>query len=563
MDEKYDDTMGYVGPGVLHVPRGLINTAENYEGYKHDFSESYTKLGSHAYWLYNQADKDWEVKGPWTTIGAYAWLYKKLMLPHTAKVSGKENSQNNMKRRLTKASSSQPKRLLNMRRFFNRGKANMKHHQALQAAMDTRGDVRTPPATVSPAVYRQRLAALPAGHFLKRSLLNVGRMARSTRKNKYGRKKGRLFGKSRKARSARGRFRRRVNRRVGGGTRRIWRAIKKVSMRMKKVNQLIPRNVNFEYQGGHIGVLNAWTYYCPDNGFVTPNLVGEDGYVTNGTGALGWNMFTPFYNACSQINNARPYANDEYNFNYRSMKTLIQAPTNTPTFVEVFLLKPNRAGYLGAANLDNPIYQFEVGSDALTTANPGNNKAYTKVTAPITQYQAYGHSLIAYNPMQDKNVTKQRFKVTKKWKFILGPMGSKLINIKSKKRFIFRPSAYSVTQSSLVNTLETIPGYVDPADITGKQACMDYNTDSRIMIIRWHGWNTLSNDTSTNNGQLQTGMSADPIIVRRWFDFSAYKMDSNVEIDGFTRLSQNLETTPADLVVFPPYNTGQIPDQPT
>lgn len=565
MSNEYDDQQGYVGPGIFHVPRSLISREENYEGYKHDYSNSYQNLGFHAYTNYNQGDADWQVKGPYTALAKLVWEYKKLMLPHSGeKLSGTRNVRpiKKMSRNVEDEwydflVDNEPHLIGSKRRGGDQ-----------PLSVKRRGG-----SNAENAAHLAYLTRLARRRKRKGHKVNVRRMARGKRKYGTGKKKGRLSRRLGK----KGLRRKRVGRRRvygRGGSKRLWRAIKKVASKLKRVNALTPRNVSIEFSAGHVGIENKWTYINVDNLFAQYETVGSPAtaeYPLTGTASVGWNQFTPMQTACAQIYGNYPYTNDQYVFNYRSMKTLIQAPTNTPTFVEVYLLKPLRAEKSGEGNISNPIVHFDIGASSSSDMNPGYTAAYG-LNAPggiFSYYKTFGNSLISYNPLEDKQLLKQRFKVTKKWKFTLGPMGSKLITIKSKKRYMFRPAEFSYSSQTEVDRgspsgKQCLSGYIDPADLGADiQACVDYSPSSRIMIMRWHGWNTISSAASSNNGILKTGISGDPICVRRWFDFGLYKMDASYDIDAFTRYNTYEETTKTNLVSFQLSNPQQTPYQPS
>jgi len=167
---------------------------------------------------------------------------------------------------------------------------------------------------------------------------------------------------------------------------------------------------------------------------------------------------------------------------------------------------------------------------------------------------------------------KDRYKVTKKFKFILGPTSSKIITLKSKKRYVFRPGNYdsgnSVGTGGDGNFAASVAPSLAPITPNSNTAAgvgtgMDFIPSSRIMIVRWHGFQCLSNEGANADGQLQVGVTQDPIMIRRWFNFSLYRKDTAVQVYGQDSAAGYEEPTKGDLRYFGPYNPAVTPEQPS
>jgi hypothetical protein len=340
---------------------------------------------------------------------------------------------------------------------------------------------------------------------------------------RYGRRRGR-FGKLRK------RFRR-------GGSRRLisklFKKVKKVAKRVSTMPHLEVRKYQREFSGNSVGAANNWMYRVVDNMF---NFVtGSPATVYNDN--QGWNFFYPLASAISAIYGTGPLEDTRYYFIDRKMSTLFQAPTNTPTFVEVYLLKPKFRGVMSSQY--NPLVQGLQGTTGNTTGNPIVSSTpynYVAGQAGAETSNSYAYSDLNYNPFYDRPNMKDRFKIVKRWKFVLGPASSKVITLRSKKRFAFKPSLYSASATGTT-------------DIQGNviSSFVDVTPSSRVMVARWHGFNCIDptnqdTDVWQSATQPRAGLTGDPLLVRRWFDFKLYKEDVTVPVTALLTSTEHTTT---------------------
>jgi len=180
---------------------------------------------------------------------------------------------------------------------------------------------------------RGRVKGYNARHPLKRSFrkLHGKRMAGFKRK---GRRSFRKAGKRRRFLKKGRRVRRR---RFGKSLRRLGRRIKRVARKLQRAPTLEVRRYTCSLAGGSGGVPGKWMYRNVDNMFTS--YVDSDPDVPVNVG-MGWNYSLPFRSCVKALYGAYPTTNSLFHFTRRKMCTLIQAPSTTPTFVEVYLLKP-------------------------------------------------------------------------------------------------------------------------------------------------------------------------------------------------------------------------------
>jgi len=128
-------------------------------------------------------------------------------------------------------------------------------------------------------------------------------------------------------------------------------------------------------------------------------------------------------------------------------------------------------------------------------------------------------------------------------------MSTKIITLKSKKKWRLRATDFLKSDSTL-----GVGNNIVAADM------VPVNTSSRIMIIRWHGFNQIGTDTTANNYLLlNSGMSADPIIMRRWFKFTMYKQDTAAQVNGTSVVTSYTTAANADLLSYSAFNAGVRP----
>lgn len=499
MRDDYDDTQGYLGPGVFHVPRKFISKEENKEAYKHDYSNSYQKLGNHAYWMYNEGDKNWKVKGPWTAMGSLVWEYKKHMLPHT-----------------------DSKRMRAVKRAKKEEDSN---------AMTVYNSV--PPPLERPIYRARRGDRIQAWqlHNTNPQVYGTG-MQGTKRKARTFKKKGGLRRRTTRSRYRGGKRRLRQFRR-GGSLSGVYRKLKRINHRLSVVPALSKRRVHLQFSGGSTGSTNNWQYRVVDNMFSVHMGAENDPDVYG----YGWNFFKPFYDAVLQVYGTAALLGNRYSFNNRVMKTVFVSPSNTPTWVEVFLLKPKRSGQIRKLNAEHPLSLADTGTTSSTGANPGGVDPYTVIGAGGTDTNngvlGFANGLLGYNPFTDKQNMKDRWSIAKKWKFILGPNGSKVITVRSNKRFDYRPASY-------------YNGTSTSQDLAfDRTSAFDYIKSSRPMIVRWHGAMVVADTASLTsyNGAILQGTSADVLLVKRWFEFDLFKQDTAVDIYGYSAPSESVLTT--------------------
>jgi len=375
-------------------------------------------------------------------------------------------------------------------------------------------------------------------------------MTRNKRKFSSYKKKSRLSRRSHKTRSKRRRLQRgkRVGRRLGS----LGRRIKKIAHRISVLPTLSVRKAHFQYNGGAVGSANCWHYRVLDNMFTKFN--GATSAPT--FGALGWNFYDPLATAIYQIYGAYGLIDELFVFTKRKMSTMIVAPTNTPTFVEVFILKPKVAGSLNLSVGSNPLFLADMGTGANTANNaadnPGVQDPYEPFAGsgsgaglPNNGLLAFANGEYGYNPFTDHRRMKGRWKVVKKHKFILGPNESKTIVMQSKKRYNFKPIEYYNGTSYSEGTNVSTDYY-------------QYTPSSRVMVIRWHGSVVASSvaSESGSNGQIKQATTGDPVLVRRWFEFELYKKDIARDVFAYNQPTQMIESTRSNMTAFG-FNTVQ------
>lgn len=320
------------------------------------------------------------------------------------------------------------------------------------------------------------------------------------------------------------------------------------------------------------GKENAWKYAIIDNMFTS--FTGT--VPKTATYGMGWNMFQPFYTYVRDIfgygrTDAEPASGNVYKLTKRAMYTTIQAPTQTPTWCEVYLLKPKRTCWLGASSGtnpgQNPLYMCDQGTafGAIgdITANPGSIDPYTVSNGTVgttTGYTATAVSNLSFNPFTDRKNYSANFKIMKVWKFALSGTSSKTIVMKSNKAFSFRPDKYQDTAGIITDMVKLHEQ--DTLNATGQ--CVDCCPDSRIMLIRWHGANCITDTTlsaANADGQIKCGTSADPIMVNRTFKFAGYTQDITEPVYAANKNANYEETTKGNLITFEYYNPKQTPYQ--
>lgn len=358
--------------------------------------------------------------------------------------------------------------------------------------------------------------------------LNGRRMARTKRKFSRSKRSRRSHRKRFKGRSGGRKFGRR---RFKSSIKRVYRKIRKLAGRINRAGLLSPRYVSKQLAGGSVGAVNRWMYRVVDNMFFF-----TDAQPANFNYDLAWNGYNLFATAIGAVYGNVPLASDTYHFTYREMSTMFQSPTNTPTFVEVYLLKPKKYVALDEDSTTHPLILADQGTTANTVYNEGSEDPYTftQGASPAQIINGYGTSAIYYNPFTDRNNMKDRFKVKKVWKFTLGPQSSKVITLKSKKKFVFRPTLYG--------------GFVGHADEAGSAMSSVNNpnvSNGRIMVVRWHGSNQgATADADVYQGtRLKAGLTGDPLIVRRWIKFGLYKMDVPYMQHSFFDSTENVVAT--------------------
>lgn len=324
--------------------------------------------------------------------------------------------------------------------------------------------------------------------------------------------------------------RRSLVRRRSASTKALSRGLRKLSRKVAHLPTLQTRKWSMEWAVAKPGVVNQWAYYNVDNMNYSDNGTVIDAFSCG----LGWNYFYTLYAAAYQIKGAAPVTGDRLVFTKRKMSTLFQSPTATPTFVEVYLLKPKVAFnyFVGRTTGMDPLNLADVGTLASSSSNPGDIHPYTynSGTSIGGAYNSYAQSLIMYNPFYDRNNMKDRFKVVKKWKFVLGPTTSKVITLRSNKKFYFRPSMFDSAAST------SMGGTLTPYPIGSTGSAFDCVSSSRIMIVRWHGFSAIDETSAAVFGSRYTGMTQDPLVVRRWYHSEGYRVDdSGVEVHAFDR----------------------------
>jgi len=521
-DNPYESRTYWTGPNdIITVPASETNNRASWE---HD--AAYAKY-ENPYTGSVPEDIDWiKNVSPWdptSYVGAGVFALKSL-LP-AAKLKPPRESKRKMSRKRSGKFED-----------YARNKRNQNQQVIVHPEAGPGGHVRAVRARES---YKNFYAGKVGGG-RSRSQFNVRRMQKRVNRFKNSRKRSSSsrpkFG---------GKLRRKGYRRKRYGGKRsrngVRKAIKTLMQRTRSLPTFSKRSTELEWQGGSAGSVGKWRYRCVDNMASTGTAVGT---VTQHS--MGWNMYRPFELAVTYCYGSGPIGGERYYFTNRRMTTLFQSPTNTPTFVEVYLLKCKfhcdqtdaRGNVLAALNRGvTSGTAFNPGAETQLTYSAGGTVAYTP-------YQAYCDGILSYNPFKDRDMYKQGWTIKKKWKFVLGPLGSKSITLASKKKFRFDPESYASTEAG--------PGspVVSTSDITPM---------ARVMLVRWHGFNQLSTAASPGDEILKSNTSNDPLIVRRWHHFEMYKQDVSYNVTGSTVYSTFAETTNSNLVSYGPYNPGLAP----